>query len=55
VAGVTVLATKNGLVPKNGLATEDDSQRLAHLQTAVVCVAECLTKGAVSRANGATG
>ncbi len=39
IAGVPVLVTENGL------ATEDDDQRLAYLHTALTGVAECLADG----------
>ncbi|MBT2248642.1 glycoside hydrolase family 1 protein [Arthrobacter sp. BHU FT2] len=39
VAGIPVIVTENGL------ATEDDTQRLAYLKTAVDGVASCLTDG----------
>ncbi|MFZ0531280.1 MAG: family 1 glycosylhydrolase [Propionicimonas sp.] len=39
VAGVPIIVTENGL------STEDDSQRVAYLRTAVSCVAECLAEG----------
>ena len=39
VAGIPVIVTENGL------ATDDDSQRLAYLRTAVAGVASCLADG----------
>jgi beta-glucosidase len=39
VAGIPVIVTENGL------ATEDDTQRLAYLRTAVDGVASCLADG----------